>query len=63
MAASFPVWNDNARDLWRKIALNFYDVAIDLGAAGLTPPNWNDSIYDLEKKTAYFSAVIVQLKP
>lgn len=61
--ASEPVSSDNARDLWRKIATNWYDYAIALGGTGMTPPSWNDSVVDLQRKVAYSTALLVTLKP
>jgi hypothetical protein len=63
MAGQTPSWNDNGRDLWRKIAANFYEYGLNEGATDLNPPSWNDSIYDLEKKTAYITAKTVDVQP
>lgn len=52
--------NDNEFDLWRKIALNFYDAAYSSGIADLDPPSWNDTQVTLQKKTAYYTAALAE---
>ena len=56
MAASYPAPNDKPNDLWKRIAWNWYNLAVNDGVAGLNPPNWDDSIPSLMKKTAYYIA-------
>jgi len=60
MAGNYPQWNDNKRDFWLRIASNLYDVAITKGVSGLNPPSWNDDSKDLQRKSAYYSAKIVE---
>jgi hypothetical protein len=47
---------DNEVSLWRKIASAWYDIAIDEGVTGLTPPSVNDNKTTLMKKVAYYTA-------
>lgn len=63
MAGQSPSWNDDKRTLWLKIANNFYTYVVNFGGSGVTPPSWNDSAYDLEKKAAYASAKAVDIHP
>lgn len=58
-----PSINDCDANLWKKIANNWYNYAIDFGGTGLTPPSINDNIENLAKKTCYATAVLVDLKP
>lgn len=58
-----PAINDTELDLWKKVAANWYDYAIGLGATGLTPVNWNDNQETVLKKIVYYTARIVELKP
>lgn len=63
MAGSYPKGSDNVNDLWRRIAGNFVEFAGDQGATGLNPVNFSDSVYDLEKKTAYATAKADDAQP
>ncbi len=63
MLGLFPVSNDREWNLWFKIASNYYNYALNLGATGLNPPNLNDNKFILMKKTAYFSARSVVAHP
>lgn len=56
MTASF---NDNDANLWKKIAWNFYNYAVNKGISGLNPPSWNDNIDSLIKKSAYYTAIVL----
>lgn len=51
-----PEINDKTWNLWFKITSNLYDYAINNSLAGINPPNWNDSLMILMKKSAYISA-------
>lgn len=53
-----PSFNDRDFNLWFKIAQNWYDHGVAQGLTGFTPPNWNDKVYDLQKKIAYYTARI-----
>ncbi len=53
-----PSINDRDYDYWRKIAWNFYEIALDEGVSGLEPPSWNDPQATLIKKTAYYTATL-----
>ena len=62
--AEYPSYNDNIRSLWKKIAWNWYDIAVNrYGASGLNPPKLSDNDEILIKKTCYYSAVCVDLHP
>ena len=54
-----PSLNDTELNLLFKQAQNWYDYAVNFGASGLTPPNWNDNNFSLLKKIAYYTAVAV----
>jgi hypothetical protein len=53
-----PSINDREFNLWFKTAQNWYDYGVASGLSGLTPPNWNDDIFNLQKKIAYYTARI-----
>jgi hypothetical protein len=63
MAGIYPKINDRDYDLWKAIAWNWYDYAVDAGVTGLNPPSWNDRPFDLMKKTAYYTAASVDIHP
>lgn len=49
--------------LWKKVAINWYDYAINEGVTGLTPPNWNEDKWSLLKKAVYYTARIAENSP
>lgn len=63
MAGSYPNGSDNKRALWLRIASNLYSYAVNFGVTGLTPPSWNDSVNDLARKSAYYTAAAVDIHP
>lgn len=54
--AMYPEINDKVWNLWFKITNNLYDYAINSSLTDINPPNWNDSLVVLMKKSAYISA-------
>ncbi len=56
--SQYPTDKDNRFTLWLKIASNYYDRAISQGLTGLTPPSFNDDIFDLQKKVTYYTAAL-----
>lgn len=60
MARLYPALNDTSKNvLWFKIANNLYDWAVEAGIVGLTPPRFDESYPDLQKKAVYYSAILV----
>jgi len=58
MAGLYANSSDNISSLWKKIAWNLYNFALNSGASGLNPPSFNDNDVSLQKKIAYYTAVI-----
>lgn len=50
--------NDNDVALWLQIASDWYDIALGVGAVGLTPPRAGDQDVILMKKICYYTAAI-----
>lgn len=55
--ASYPSKNDRDYDLWKKIAWNYYDIAVSNGH-NVEPPSINDREFDLMKKSVEYTALI-----
>jgi hypothetical protein len=58
MAAMSPSVNDREETLWFKAAWNLYVAAIASGAVNLTPPRYGEMVFSLQKKAAYYTAII-----
>lgn len=54
-----PSGRDNDTNSWRKIANNFFVMAVARGYAGTMEPNPLDNLTSSMRKACYFSAFIV----
>jgi hypothetical protein len=55
--ASYPSKNDRDYDLWKKIAWNYYYIAVNNGHS-VESPKINDGVFSLLKKIVNYTALI-----
>lgn len=62
MTGIYPTTADNAWYLSLKAAQNLYNYALMKGVTGLNPPSVNDPFPILYRKSAYYTAALVDLQ-
>jgi len=58
MTGLSPSVNDSSYALWKKVAYNWWVVTQNAGLVGVNEPSVNDTEQDLQRKTAYYTALI-----